>query len=77
MAKKILESSEIRLLMLHEFQLGTKAAEAANKINSRLAQTATSERYAQRWSKKFREGYYSLLDEGERGAEPKLDDLIL
>ena len=77
MAKKTLETAEIRLLLLYEFKLGSNAAQAADRINSVWDQAATSERAAQRWFKKFREGDISLDNSGDRGADPQVDDEVL
>ncbi|CAF1255520.1 unnamed protein product [Didymodactylos carnosus] len=55
--------SKIRVILLHEFRLGHKATEAANKICSTMRFGVLSTRTAQHWFDRFRNGNYELDDQ--------------
>ena len=68
---------EIRVLLLHEFRLGHKATEAANKICSTMGQGVLSIRTAQHWFDRFRNGNYELDDQPRSGRPLEVDKDLL
>jgi [histone H3]-lysine36 N-dimethyltransferase SETMAR len=69
-----MNKSQIHLILLYEFKLGNKAAEAARNINRAWGPLTTNERTAQRWFARFRSGDTSLEEEEGRGRSPSIDD---
>nr|CAD26968.1 transposase [Meloidogyne chitwoodi] len=63
------EKKRIRERLLHEFQLGHTAAEAARNIKKALGDNALDESTARRWFTKFRTGDFST-DDGFRSGRP-------
>ena len=69
-----MNNKEIRLILLHEFKLGHKAAEATQNINKAWGEDTAHERAARRWFQKFRSGDVSLKDEEGRGRPSTVED---
>ena len=68
---------DVRAILLHEFRLGLKASEAANKICSTMGADVLSIRTAQHWFTRFREGNYRLDDQPRSGRPVEVDlDLL-
>lgn len=61
-------------MLLREFKMGLKAAEAARKVNQELGEDTVKVRTAQFWFKKFRQGDESLEDDKGRGRPSLVDD---
>jgi [histone H3]-lysine36 N-dimethyltransferase SETMAR len=72
-AKINISRREIRVLLLHEFRLGHKASEAANKICSTMGPDVLSIRTAQLWFDRFRNGNYELDDQPRSGRPLEVD----
>lgn len=72
-----MNKSQIHLILLYEFKLGNKAAEAARHINRAWGPLTTTERTAQRWFTRFRSGDTSLEEEEGRGRPSSVDDDFL
>ena len=72
-----LSRREIRILLLHEFLLGHKAAEATNSICRTMGHDIISTRTAQRWFNRFDNENFELddLSRCERPVEVDLDRL--
>jgi transposase len=72
-----LSHREIRVLLLHEFRLGHKAAEAANNICSTMVEDVLSTRTVQNWFNRFRNGNFELDDLPRSGRPLELDMNLL
>ena len=64
---------DIRVILLHEFLLGLKASDAANKICRTMGAHVLSTRTAQDWFNRFREGNYRLDDQPRSGRPVEID----
>ena len=72
-----LSRREIRVLLLHEFRLGHKAAEAANNICSTMGEGVLAVRTAQHWFNRFKNSNFELDDLPRSGRPLELDvDLL-
>ena len=68
---------DVRVILLHEFLLGQKESEAANKICSTMGSGVLSIRTAQHWFDRFRGGNYELDDQPRSGRPIEVDiDLL-
>lgn len=63
----------LRVLLLHEFRLGTSARETASKINGTMGPGTTSHVTASRWFKRFANGNFELEDASRSGRPSTLD----
>ncbi|XP_053994654.1 histone-lysine N-methyltransferase SETMAR-like isoform X2 [Hylaeus volcanicus] len=68
------ERVQIRAFILYEFKLGSKAANLARRICSVCGEGAVSERTAQKWFKRFKEGNESVDDEPRSGRPSVIKD---
>jgi transposase len=75
--KMNLSPREIRVLLLHEFRLGHKAAEAANNICSTMGEDVLSTSTAQHWFNRFKNGNFELDDLPGSGRPMELDVNLL
>ncbi|XP_015436815.1 PREDICTED: histone-lysine N-methyltransferase SETMAR-like [Dufourea novaeangliae] len=74
LARKVkMENKQIRTILLYEYKLGRKAAETARNINQAFGQGTVTERTAQHWFQKFRNGDDSLEDAEGRGRPSLID----
>ncbi len=64
---------KIRAFLLYEFKFDAKAKEAAERIRSKFGEDSVSDRVAQFWFRRFRDGDESLEDR-ERSGRPRLFD---
>lgn len=64
----------IRVLLLYDFKFGVKAAESSRRICAAFGDGSVSERTAQDWFKRFREGDTSLEDRPRSGRPSVVDD---
>ena len=64
-----MEKKQIRVIFLFQFKLGRKAAESVCDINQAFGIGTTTERTAQWWFKKFRDGD-EILEDDERNGQP-------
>ena len=69
-----MKKEDLRLLFLHEFNLGNNASQTAANINKARAKGITGDRTVQKWLQKFRSGDESLQDEEGRGRPSILDN---
>ena len=69
--------NEIHLILLYEFKLDHKAAEASRNINFAFGAGTVSERTAQEWFQKFRSGDMSVEEKEGRGRPSKIDSFEL
>ncbi|KZC06802.1 Histone-lysine N-methyltransferase SETMAR [Dufourea novaeangliae] len=69
-----MENKQIRTILLYEYKLGRKAAETARNINQAFGQGTVTERTAQHWFQKFRNGDESLEDAEGRGRPSLIDN---
>ena len=68
---------DVRVILLHEFRLGLKVSEAANKICSTMGSGVLSTRTAQHWFDRFRGGNYAFDDQPRSGRPVEVDiDLL-
>ncbi|KAF2364925.1 hypothetical protein FHG87_004315 [Trinorchestia longiramus] len=65
---------DLRLLMLHVFNLGHNATEASANINRAWGEESTRDWTVRRWFGKFRSGDESLKDEEGRGRLGSLEN---
>ena len=65
---------DVRVLLLYEFRMGHRAAEAARNICSHMGSDVVSDRDTQLWFKKFRSGNYDLDDLARLGRPREIDD---
>jgi histone-lysine N-methyltransferase SETMAR len=64
---------QIRLRLLHEFQLGHNAAEACRNVCTALGNKAVCESTARKWIARFREGETDVKDKSRRGRPKTID----
>ena len=69
-----MEKKQICTIFLFQFKLGRKAAETALDINEAFGLGTTTERTAQWWFKKFRDGDESLEDDERSGRPSDVDN---
>ncbi|XP_035727797.1 histone-lysine N-methyltransferase SETMAR-like [Vespa mandarinia] len=58
-----MNSTDIRIIFLYEYELGNNEAKAARNINQAFGENTVNDRKVQRWFEKFRSGDFSLLNE--------------
>ena len=63
----------LRLLILHEYRLGSSARLAADRINHSMGANTTSKSTVIRWYQRFGEGQTTLEDEPRSGRPPVFD----
>ena len=63
----------LRVLLLHEFRLGSSAREAADRINRTMGEDTVSAMTASRWFNRFRDGETNLEDAPRAGRPPTFD----
>jgi histone-lysine N-methyltransferase SETMAR len=68
---------KIRAFLLYEFKFDTKATEAAARIRSKFGEDSVSDRVAQHWFRRFRDGDESLEDRERSGRPQAFDDATL
>lgn len=64
---------QIRLRLLHEFQLGHSVAEACRNVCTALGNKAVGESTARKWFARFREGDTDVKDKSRPGPSKKID----
>lgn len=64
---------QIRLRLLHEFQLGHSAAEACRNVCTAHGNKAVGESTARKWFARFREGDTDVKDKSRPGPSKKID----
>jgi len=69
-----LSRRDVRVLLLYEYRMGHRAAEAARNICSFMGGGVVSERDAQLWFKRFRDGQTDLDDLPRSGRPREIDD---
>ena len=69
--------NSLRVCLLYEFKLGSSATEAARKVGKAFGQGVISERVAQYWYAKFREGCDCTEDQPRSGRPTVIDDAVL
>lgn len=74
MCESPLPKSLVRGLLLYDFKSGVKAAESSRRICAAFGDGVMSERTAQDWFKRFREGDTSLEDRPRSGRPAEVDD---
>ena len=68
-----LDKKQIRVIFLHKFKMGCKAAETTHNINSAFGPGTAYEQTVHWWFKKFCKGHRSLKDEGLKGWPSEAD----
>lgn len=58
-----MNSTDIRVIFLYEYKLGSNAAKVACNINQAFGENTVNDRKVQRWFEKFRSGDFSLQNE--------------
>lgn len=73
----MIDDSQIRAVFLYEFKMGGNAAQTARNINRIFGEGTTSERSAQRWFQRFKDGDEDIQDKDGRGRRSSIsnDDL--
>src|SRR5580765_2988615 len=71
-----MDSKKLKIcaFMLYEFKLGNTAANAEKRICSVCGEDSVSERTAQKWFKRFKEGNESLEDKPRFGRPSVIED---
>ena len=69
-----MKKQQIRAILLYEFKNGRRAADTARNINQVFGLETISERAAQYWFSRFRDGNENLEDEEGRGRPSKIED---
>ena len=64
---------DVHVILLHEFRLGLRASEAANKICSTMGSGVLSICTAQHWFERFSKGNYELDDQPRSGRPAEVD----
>jgi histone-lysine N-methyltransferase SETMAR len=72
-----ISKSQLRVRMLHEFDLGHTATEATRNICAALGEQALSVRTCQRWFKRFRSGEAKPEDRSRDGRPQAIDSAVL
>lgn len=72
-----ISNTQIRLLMLYEFKLGSNASETARKINMAFGESTAVIRTVQRWFQKFVSGDFNLEGDYGTGRPTTLDNDVL
>lgn len=74
MELQVEKNSHFRHVLLFEFNRGVKAVEAARTIRNVYGEAAITDRAAQKWFSRFRDGNFDLSDADRQGRTPNFDE---
>lgn len=69
-----LSKEYVRGLLLYDFKFGESAAASSRRINAAFGEGTVSERIAQDWFRRFRNGDFNLEDSVRSGRSSKVDN---